>query len=198
MAERVLGLLAEFGTADALLEATRQTRAAGYARIDAYTPYPVEGMAEALAIPRSDHRIGWITIAGGLFGFLGMLGGPAVRELGLSGRGRRPAAVRVAGLLRRRFRADDPVRGAVRGHRHVRHQSACPSCTIRCSARRASALPATTASSSTSTRSDPEVRRATARAVPRLARRVDDRAGAAMRIAPVIAAACAWRRATRT
>ena len=74
MAEPVLGLLAEFGTADALLAATRQTRAAGYARIDAYTPYPVEGMAEALAIPRSDHRIGWITIAGGLFGFLGMLG----------------------------------------------------------------------------------------------------------------------------
>jgi ActD protein len=73
VAEPVLGLLAEFGTADALLAATRQTRAAGYARIDAYTPYPVEGMAEALALPRGDHRIGWITIAGGLFGFFGML-----------------------------------------------------------------------------------------------------------------------------
>ena len=73
MAELILGLLAEFGTADALIAATRQARSAGYARIDAYTPYPVEGMAEALAIPRSDHRIGWITIAGGLFGFFGML-----------------------------------------------------------------------------------------------------------------------------
>jgi hypothetical protein len=72
MAEPILGLLAEFDSADALLDATRRTRDAGFRDIDAFSPYPVDGMAEVLALKR-DHRIGWITIAGGAFGFLGML-----------------------------------------------------------------------------------------------------------------------------
>ena len=107
MAEPTLGLLAEFDSAEALLEAAKRARGEGFRCIDAFSPFPVEGMAEVLALKR-DHRIGWITIAGGLFGFLGML---AVQlfvnwdypiEVG-----NRPA-VRLAGLLRRRFRADDP------------------------------------------------------------------------------------------
>jgi hypothetical protein len=72
MAEPLLGLLAEFGTADALLEAAKQTRAEGFRRIDTFSPYPVEGMAEVLSL-KHDHRVGWITIAGGLFGFFGMI-----------------------------------------------------------------------------------------------------------------------------
>jgi Protein of unknown function (DUF3341) len=72
MAEPLLGLLAEFGTADALLEAARRTRAEGFRRIDAFSPYPVDGMADVLAL-RGDHRVGWITIAGGLFGIFGMI-----------------------------------------------------------------------------------------------------------------------------
>jgi len=72
MAEPTLGLLAEFGTADALLDATKRARSEGFCKIDAFSPYPVEGMTEVLALKR-DHRIGWITIAGGAFGFLGML-----------------------------------------------------------------------------------------------------------------------------
>ncbi|MGN6848668.1 MAG: DUF3341 domain-containing protein [Sphingomicrobium sp.] len=72
MAEPVLGLLGEFGTPDALLQATKQAKADGFRCIDAFSPFPVEGMAEVLALKR-DHRIGWITIAGGLFGILGML-----------------------------------------------------------------------------------------------------------------------------
>ena len=72
MAEPILGLLAEFGSADALLDATKRARSEGFRKIDAFSPFPVEGMAEVLAL-KGDHRIGWITIAGGLFGFLGML-----------------------------------------------------------------------------------------------------------------------------
>jgi hypothetical protein len=72
MTEPLLGLLAEFGTADALLEAAKQTRAEGFRRIDTFSPYPVEGMADVLSL-KHDHRVGWITIAGGLFGFFGMI-----------------------------------------------------------------------------------------------------------------------------
>jgi hypothetical protein len=72
VAEPLLGLIGEFGTPDALLYATKRARDEGFSRIDAFSPFPVEGMAEVLALKR-DHRIGWITVAGGLFGFFGML-----------------------------------------------------------------------------------------------------------------------------
>ncbi len=60
------GLMAEFRTADQLLAATQRTRAAGYRKIDAYTPYPVEGLAEALNF-RHTH-ISLIVFIGGLLG----------------------------------------------------------------------------------------------------------------------------------
>ena len=72
MPERVLGLLAEFGSEETVLEAAKRAKAEGFRRIDAFTPFPVEGMAEVLKLKR-DHRIGWITLGGGLFGFFGML-----------------------------------------------------------------------------------------------------------------------------
>ena len=72
MAERLLGLIGEFGTPEALLGATRRARADGFRCIDAFSPFPVEGMSEVLDLKR-DHRIGWITLAGGIFGILGML-----------------------------------------------------------------------------------------------------------------------------
>lgn len=49
----VYGLMAEFATADALLEATRQARRQGYEAMDAYSPYPVEGLAEELGLKKS-------------------------------------------------------------------------------------------------------------------------------------------------
>jgi len=42
------GLVAEFDSPEALLEAVEHARAAGYKRIDAFTPFPVEGLFEAL------------------------------------------------------------------------------------------------------------------------------------------------------
>jgi hypothetical protein len=71
MSGPLLGLLAEFGTADALREATRRTCEAGYTCVDTFTPYPVEGIAELLRF--HDYRIGWLSVLGGLFGFFGML-----------------------------------------------------------------------------------------------------------------------------
>ncbi len=72
MSEPLLGYLAEFGTADALLDATVRTRDAGYRCIDTFTPYPVEGIAKILRF--DDRRIGWLSVVGGLLGFFGMLG----------------------------------------------------------------------------------------------------------------------------
>ncbi|MFO1465670.1 MAG: DUF3341 domain-containing protein [Steroidobacteraceae bacterium] len=63
------GLLAELPTADALLEAVRRARAAGYRDVEAYTPFSVDGLAEALQLPPS--RVPLITLAGGLVGGVG-------------------------------------------------------------------------------------------------------------------------------
>ena len=72
MGEPVLGLLGEFGSPEALLDAAKEARRDGFTCIDAFSPFPVEGMSEVLDLKR-DHRIGWITIAGGIFGILAML-----------------------------------------------------------------------------------------------------------------------------
>ena len=72
MAERLLGFIGEFGTPEALLEAARRARKEGFRCIDAFSPFPVEGMDEVLAL-KGDHRIGWITLAGGIFGIAAMV-----------------------------------------------------------------------------------------------------------------------------
>ncbi|HKU16074.1 MAG TPA: DUF3341 domain-containing protein [Steroidobacteraceae bacterium] len=63
------GMLAEFASADELLEAARRTRAAGYRRIEAYSPFPVHGLVEALG-PHRD-RIPLLTLIGGILGGAG-------------------------------------------------------------------------------------------------------------------------------
>ena len=62
------GVMAEFDTPEALLEATRRAYAAGYRVMDAYSPFPVEELAEALG---SKHTlVPYITLAGGVLGAL--------------------------------------------------------------------------------------------------------------------------------
>ena len=68
----VYGLLAEFDTADGLIDATRAAAKEGYTRMDGYSPYAVGEVADALGFPRSE--IGAVMFIGGLcgatFGFL--------------------------------------------------------------------------------------------------------------------------------
>jgi hypothetical protein len=63
------GLLAEFGTPERLLDAARRARAAGYERVEAYAPFPVDGLAEATGMRRN--WIPAIVLGGGLAGGIG-------------------------------------------------------------------------------------------------------------------------------
>jgi hypothetical protein len=60
------GVLAEFRTSDELLHATRRAWEKGYRRMDAYSPFPVEGLAEALGFHRT--AVPAVVFLGGVFG----------------------------------------------------------------------------------------------------------------------------------
>jgi Protein of unknown function (DUF3341) len=60
------GLLAEFATAAALVAAVRATRAAGYTRFHAFSPFPVEEVIEIVGFKRM--LIPLIALGAGLFG----------------------------------------------------------------------------------------------------------------------------------
>jgi hypothetical protein len=62
-------LMAEFASADALLEAARRVRAAGYRRVEAYSPFPIDGLAEVLGCERT--AVPFWTFAGGVAGGAG-------------------------------------------------------------------------------------------------------------------------------
>ncbi len=66
---RYYGLMAEFDNPTAIVAATRRAYAEGYRRMDTYTPFPVEGLAEELRFHRT--RVPLIVLLGGLTGCLG-------------------------------------------------------------------------------------------------------------------------------
>lgn len=61
------GWLAEFDSPQALVRAARAAHAAGY-RAEAYSPFPIDGLAEALGQPPP--HIPWWTLAGAVLGAL--------------------------------------------------------------------------------------------------------------------------------
>jgi hypothetical protein len=62
----IYGLMVEFLTAQEILAATRHARQAGYRQMDAYTPYPVDGLAAELGMRKT--RIPFVVLMGGLVG----------------------------------------------------------------------------------------------------------------------------------
>ncbi len=60
------GLMAEFDSTQALLDAAHKVREAGYTRTDAYSPMPIHGVAEALGM--KERKVAPIILTGGLTG----------------------------------------------------------------------------------------------------------------------------------
>src|SRR5262245_536006 len=65
----IYGLMAEFASPEALLEAARRAYATGFRRMDAYSPIPVDGLAEAIGFHGS--RVPLLVLIGGMVGCLG-------------------------------------------------------------------------------------------------------------------------------
>ena len=66
------GLLAEFDAPATLLAAAEKTRDEGFTRFDAFTPFPVHGMDEAVGF--RENKVAPIILTGGLLGLLGGFG----------------------------------------------------------------------------------------------------------------------------
>jgi Protein of unknown function (DUF3341) len=65
----IYGLMAEFGGDQEILAATRSAYDHGYRKMDAFAPFPVEGLARALGRKRTSIPV--IVLAGGAFGCIG-------------------------------------------------------------------------------------------------------------------------------
>ena len=62
----IYGVMAEFDDPQSLVDAANAVREAGYVNIDAYTPFPVEGLAEAIGFHKN--RLPMIVLTAGLIG----------------------------------------------------------------------------------------------------------------------------------
>src|SRR5262249_29228963 len=62
----IYGLLAEFDEANALVAATRRAHEAGFRRMDAYSPFPIEELSDALGLRKT--RLPLLWLVGGLLG----------------------------------------------------------------------------------------------------------------------------------
>lgn len=63
------GLMAEFETTDELLSAAHRAYAEGYRQVDAFTPFPVDGLAEAIGFHKT--HVPLLCLIGGLIGCSG-------------------------------------------------------------------------------------------------------------------------------
>src|SRR5207253_9150457 len=66
---RLYGVMAQFDNPSALVAAARETYAAGYRRINGYSPFPIEELSEAIGFKRTSLPL--IVLIGGIIGALG-------------------------------------------------------------------------------------------------------------------------------
>jgi len=65
----IYGVMAEFEDPEQLVEAAKRTYAAGYRQMDAYSPMPIDGLAEAIGFTRN--WVSTVVLIGGLTGCIG-------------------------------------------------------------------------------------------------------------------------------
>ena len=65
----VHGIMAEFETADKLVAAAKKTHEAGYVKVEAYSPFPIHGLAEALGKEKT--ILPFLVLMGGILGCVG-------------------------------------------------------------------------------------------------------------------------------
>jgi hypothetical protein len=80
MSAGLYGLVASFEAPEALLAAVRAMRAAGYRRLEAFTPFAVDGLDEALELPPDAMPL--VMLVGGLVGGLAAFGGQTWTAVG--------------------------------------------------------------------------------------------------------------------
>jgi hypothetical protein len=66
------GIIARFETPEQLVAAAHRTYSAGYRKMDAYSPMPIEGLAEAIGFKRN--FVSLVVLMGGLTGCVGGFG----------------------------------------------------------------------------------------------------------------------------
>jgi Protein of unknown function (DUF3341) len=66
---KIFGVIAEFDDHEALLRAAREAFVRGYRKMDAFTPFPVEGLSEAIGFRKN--RVSLCCLLGGLAGGIG-------------------------------------------------------------------------------------------------------------------------------
>ena len=100
-------MLGEFDSPKQLMDAAKKVREAGYRRIDAFAPFPVEGLSQALGLGRKHDLVPLLTLTGGLGGGLtGFFFQLWVSHVGLSHEHRRPPAEQLAGIHSGNLRID--------------------------------------------------------------------------------------------
>jgi hypothetical protein len=67
------GLMAEFDSPTTLVEAARRAHEAGFRRVEAYSPFPIEELSDALHHHHNDH-LPLLVLIGGIVGGLGGFG----------------------------------------------------------------------------------------------------------------------------
>ena len=66
MAEKLYGLLAEFDGPDELLKAAKDAHAAGYRKMDAFSPMPIHDLSESMGYDK--HRVPTIVLICAMLG----------------------------------------------------------------------------------------------------------------------------------
>src|SRR4051794_31321237 len=66
--EPIYGLMAEFDNPTAVVDAAKRAYSAGYRRMDAYSPYPIEALSDAIGFHKT--RVPLVVLVGAILGGL--------------------------------------------------------------------------------------------------------------------------------